>query len=606
MERLTLASLQQKPLDFPFPGGVAQLRVIEEAGHPALAIRLPYRGVYGMGERFDALNQKGQRVINKVEEHFCRQGDKTYCPAPFFFTDSGFGLCINTRRVSAFDFDEEITARFVLNAHLSLDADKIETVDFPVNAEIALFSGSPAAIIADYMTLSGPARLPPDWVFGPWISANRWNSQKQVEQQLDLLIKHDFPASVLVIEAWSDEATFYMFNGADYTPVSGSTAQRYEDFDFSASKWPDPRGMIEKLHSAGLRLLLWQIPVYKRPDKDEPACIQRDRDRAYAIEHKLCVMDNEGKPYAIPESHWFAGSVLPDFTNAETRRVWFNKRRYLLDLGVDGFKTDGGEFIYREDISFADGSGGADMINAYAQSYVRAYTDFVGEERTLFSRAGYVGQHTTPILWAGDQQSTFEELRAQLRAGLSAALSGVIFWGFDIGGFAGPLPDAELYLRATELACFSPIMQWHSEPDGGQFAGEETLANNERSPWNIAATLPVAEQEAYLDRIRAYHKLRMKLLPYLFAEACYCVEHSCLFMRPLVYGWSSEEEALAMDDEFMLGRDLLVAPVLYAGLDTRRLWLPPGSWRGFFDRKAYSGGQWLETAAATIPVFVGI
>jgi alpha-D-xyloside xylohydrolase len=110
-----------------------------------------------MGERFDALNQKGRRVINKVEECFCHQKDKMYCPAPFFFTDSGFGLCIDTQRVSAFDFCEEITACFVLNTHLNLDADKIETADFPAGAEIVLFSGSPAAIIADYMALSGPA-----------------------------------------------------------------------------------------------------------------------------------------------------------------------------------------------------------------------------------------------------------------------------------------------------------------------------------------------------------------------------------------------------------------------------------------------------------------
>lgn len=120
-------------MEFPFPGGVAYLRVAEEDAHPVLVLRLPYRAVYGTGERFDALNQKGRRVINKVEEHFCQQGDKTYCPAPFFFTDSGFGLFIDTWRVSAFDFGEEI--------------------------------------------------------------------QEQVEQQLALLIKHDFPASVLVIEA---------------------------------------------------------------------------------------------------------------------------------------------------------------------------------------------------------------------------------------------------------------------------------------------------------------------------------------------------------------------------------------------------------------------
>ena len=100
-----------------------------------------------------------------------------------------------------------------------------------------------------------------------------------------------------------------------------------------------------------------------------------------------------------------------------------------------------------------------------------------------------MGQHTAPCHWGGDQQSTNDELRHVLSAGLSAALSGILFWGFDLAGFAGPLPTLDLYRRATMLACFTPIMQWHSEPDGGQFkelmpGGE---GNNERSPWNMAA-----------------------------------------------------------------------------------------------------------------------
>src|SRR5699024_4143290 len=139
------------------------------------------------------------------------------------------------------------------------------------------------------------------------------------------------------------------------------------------------------------------------------------------------------------------------------------------ELGVDGFKTDGGEFIYRDDVRFADGSSGRAGKNRYAQQYTAAYTRHLAPEQALFSRAGYAGQHTTPIHWAGDQQSQYSELASALRAGLSAALTGIPFWSFDIGGFAGPLPSLDLYRRATQLACFVPVMQWHSEPDGGQF-----------------------------------------------------------------------------------------------------------------------------------------
>jgi alpha-D-xyloside xylohydrolase len=579
--------------EFSFPGGIARLSVKQEAGGPALAIRLPYRGAYGMGEKYDALNQKGRRVVNHVEEHFCRQGDKTYCPMPFFFTDTGFGFYADTLRLTVFDFGEEIL------------------VTLPGGTPFFLFAGSPARIIGEYMSCLGKPVLPPKWTLGPWISANRWRTQAQIEAQLGLLEKYGFPATVLVIEAWSDEATFYIFNGAEYQAVGGGEALDYDDFDFSRSKfWQDPRELTKKLHAAGLRLVLWQIPAYRKQEADEPVCVQHNHDRAYAVENRLCVMDAKGKPYTIPSGHWFAGSMLPDFSNPETRRLWFAKRRYLLDMGVDGFKTDGGEFVYREDLIFHDGKTGAEMKNGYAQSYVAAYRDALPEDKALFSRAGFAGQHTTPILWAGDQESSFEELRSQLRAGLSAALSGIIFWGFDIAGFAGPLPSAELYIRATQLACFSPVMQWHSEPEGGQFRDiqAQEAGNNERSPWNIAASNSTGDADAgaLLDRIRFWHRLRMNLLPYLYNEALNCVQHSVPLMRPLIYDAQNPgEQVLNADDQFMLGRSLLVAPVLYPGLGSRKVWLPPGEWYGLFDRHPYRGGQYIEAASIdTIPVFV--
>ena len=122
---------------------------------------------YGMGERYDALNQKGRTVVNQVEEKFCFQGDKTYCPAPFFWTDTGFGLYAETNETTMFRFEEDGIA-----------------VGLPRNCDVILFAGTPAEIIRDYMGLFGPAKLPPEWAFGPWISANRWNTQAEVEEQL--------------------------------------------------------------------------------------------------------------------------------------------------------------------------------------------------------------------------------------------------------------------------------------------------------------------------------------------------------------------------------------------------------------------------------------
>lgn len=576
-----------QPLALAIPGGQALLFWKETADRVELTIRLPYAGAFGMGEKYNGINQKGRRVENAVIEHFCHQDDKTYCSMPFFFTDSGFGLFADTGCVTHFLFMEEIL------------------VTAPVSTPIHLFAGTPKEMIAEYMALSGRAKLPPKWAFGPWISANHWDTQQKVEQQIALLKEKDFPATVLVLEAWSDEATFYIFNGASYPAGEGSAVFSAGDFTYPANgPWPNPQGMIQNVHDAGLHLILWQIPVYKKQGPDEAPCPQNNADRAYAAQQGLCVKTRCGQPYEIPRGNWFAGSMIPDFTNPATCRLWFKKRQYLTEMGVDGFKTDGGEFIYRRDLAFHDGGSGLEKQNRYAQDYTAAYTRALGSQQVLFSRAGSTGQHTTPILWAGDQQSTFAELRAQLSAGLSAALSGIPFWGFDIGGFAGPLPSAELYLRATQMACFCPVMQWHSEPAGGQF--KELLpgaeGNNERSPWNIAS---VSGDFALLDALRFYHKLRMNLLPYLYTEAMQSVENSTPMLRPLVYDWPQDAAALAAEDQYMLGGSLLVAPVLEEACLSRKIYFPPGEWFSLFDGGNTCGPCQGETdCRQTIPVYL--
>ncbi len=551
-----------------------------------LSIRLRYQGAYGMGEKYDSLNQKGKTVVNAVQEKFCFQGEKTYCPAPFFWTDTGFGLYADTKEVTVFSFKEDCI-----------------DITLPEKADVVLFSGTPEEMIREYMGLFGPAVLPPKWTLGIWVSANRWNSQRDVDALLEKLKRYDFPASVAVLEAWSDEATFYIWNGAKYTPVPHGQGLKYEDFDFSDSPWPDPKQMIQTLHAEGLKLLLWQVPVYKKQGEEEVPNVQNDLDREDAVCRKLCVSMADGTPYTIPEGHWFPGSMVPDFTNPETCRSWFEKRRYLLDMGVDGFKTDGGEFIHRTDARFYDGTTGKEGVNGYAKMYTESYRDFAGKEGVIFSRAGFSGQHTVPCHWGGDQQSQNRELSAVLKAGLSAAATGILFWGFDLGGFAGPLPTLDLYRRATQTACFCPIMQWHSEPDGGQF--RELMpggqGNNERSPWNMEESY---DAPGFMDEMRYWHKLHERLRPYLWETARACVRDGKPFMRPLVYEWPEDEQVLNIEDEYLLGEDLLVAPLLEENAQSRRVYLPEGVWFDFFDGTKYEGGQTVTAGGkGKLPVF---
>ena len=564
-------------------GLYAQIRRTEAE---KLVIDVPYQGVYGLGEKFDSVNQKGKTVETQVIEKFCNQGNISYCVTPFFITDSGLGIYIKTGKKTVISLQDEIIC------------------EVPKEAEVTVFTGSIGEIIQDYVGLFQKPKLPPRYAFGIWVSANHWNCEADVDRLLAELEEYRFPASVIVLEAWSDEATFYIWNGAEYKPEKSKEGFSYEDFDFRNSPyWKDPKGMIEKLHEKGKKLVLWQIPVFKGMEPDRTS-EQLDLDKEYAIEHGLAVLNKDGTPYEIPKGNWFEGSYIPDFTNEKTREFWFRKRQYLTDIGVDGFKTDGGEFIYSKDVLFSDGTDGEEGKNQYCQDYINAYSHFITEDQVLFSRAGYAGASGTPILWAGDHQSTNDELKNVLRAALSSAMSGILFWSFDIGGFAGPLPSLDLYRRSTQMAVFTPVMQWHSEPDGGQFRelmpGAE--GNNERSPWNIAMAYNKPE---FIEEMRYWHMLREALLPYIYESAQTAVRESRPMMRPLVFDYQADRAVNDIEDEYLFGDSLLVAPFIEEDQTSRKVYLPEGKWHDLFTGRCYEGKKWHESdRKSRLPVYI--
>lgn len=564
-------------------GLYAQIRRTEAE---KLVIDVPYQGVYGLGEKFDSVNQKGKTVETQVIEKFCNQGNISYCVTPFFITDSGLGIYIKTGKKTVISLQDEIIC------------------EIPKEAEVTVFTGSIGEIIQDYVGLFQKPKLPPRYAFGIWVSANHWNCEADVDRLLAELEEYRFPASVIVLEAWSDEATFYIWNGAEYKPEKSKEGFSYEDFDFRNSPyWKDPKGMIEKLHEKGKKLVLWQIPVFKGMEPDRTS-EQLDLDKEYAIEHGLAVLNKDGTPYEIPKGNWFEGSYIPDFTNEKTREFWFRKRQYLTDIGVDGFKTDGGEFIYSKDVLFSDGTDGEEGKNQYCQDYINAYSHFITEDQVLFSRAGYAGASGTHILWAGDHQSTNDELKNVLRAALSSAMSGILFWSFDIGGFAGSLPSLDLYRRSTQMAVFTPVMQWHSEPDGGQFRelmpGAE--GNNERSPWNIAMAYNKPE---FIEEMRYWHMLREALLPYIYESAQTAVRESRPMMRPLVFDYQADRAVTDIEDEYLFGDSLLVAPFMEEDQTSRKVYLPEGKWHDLFTGRCYEGKKWHESdRKSRLPVYI--
>jgi len=543
--------------------------------------------LYGLGERFEGPGLRGRQWDVRVYEEYKEQGGRTYIPVPFFLSSNAWGAWIETDAPSYLD---------ALGAKAILTADAAPRLAGTLRQHL-IVAQQPYGVTQAFTRLTGDIALPPAWAYGPWMSANTWNTQQIVESEVGRTIAEEVPATVLVIEAWSDESTFYLFNDAEYDPVAGGERLRSSDMRFGG-RWPDPKRMIDWCHQHGVRVLLWQIPVHKKLDQLHP---QHQADEAHMLEHGYAIKHADGTPYRN-EGWWFTDALVLDVTDPDARDWWFEKRRYLFDdLGIDGMKTDGGEHLWGRDLVSHDGRTGAELVNRYAQSYVDAYHSFVLERTAgdglTFSRAGYSGAHRSPAHWAGDENSTWSAFRASIQAGLTAGLAGVSIWGWDIGGFSGEVPTVELYLRSTQMACFCPVMQYHSEL-------HNAADRRDRTPWNVAERH--ADPRA-LTVYRAYAQLRMRLLDYVAGEAEALAAEGRPLMRYPGLVWPDMRAALMADpDTYLFGRDLLVAPVLEKGATTRPVTLPPGDWLDLWSGAAFTGGRVVLAPAPLerIPVFV--
>ncbi|GAP12855.1 alpha-glucosidase, family 31 of glycosyl hydrolases [Longilinea arvoryzae] len=541
---------------------------------------------YGFGERFNAFDQRGNSLDNYVYAQYTGQGKRSYIPVPFFISSRGYGLWLNTDRQANFDLAAEDSECWRVTGQAEDDA-SLELRFF--------FQTHPKAVVQAFTDLTGKPKLPPQWVFGLWMSSNDWNSQAEVLRQLHLTRQHRIPASVLVIEAWSDEINFYTWNNSHYTLKPASQAYSLSDYTFPADGlWPDPKAMIDELHQAGLRLVLWQIPALKFPNPAEGLDErQKDADQAYAIEQGYVVRKADGTPHRV-EGHapWFGNSLVLDFTNPDAERWWLDKRAYLVkEMGVDGFKTDGGEHIWDNATRFADGLRGTRGINRYPLAYEGAYSrrmeSLRGDDHVLFSRAGYTGAQQVSSHWAGDESSTWEAFRSTIRAMLNAGMCGFSFMGWDIAGFAGPLPEAELYLRAVAFSAFCPIMQYHSDGNARR------IPSRDRTPWNVQEQTGDGE---IIPVFRKYANLRVNLAPYIQAQARISHQSGLPLMRGLPLEFPGDRQARSFPYEYLFGESLLVAPVVEKGAPEWKVYLPAGEWRSLWTGEPFSGPQ-IRTVA---------
>jgi alpha-D-xyloside xylohydrolase len=501
--------------------------------------------IYGLGERFGPLVKNGQS-IDIWNADGGTSSEQAYKNVPFYVSDRGYGVLVDDTGHVSFEVGSE----------------NVERVQFSVAGESLQYyviAGDPATVLDRYTTLTGKPASVPAWSYGLWLSTSFTTDYDEatVTRFIDEMAAHDLPLSVFHFDCfWMRE-----FN--------------WTDFEWDARTFPDPEGMLARLHQKDLRVCVWINPYIA----------QRAPVFAEAAAAGYLVKRPDGSVWQW--DLWQAGMGLVDFTNPDARAWYQGKLRVLLDQGVDTFKTDFGERIPLE-VVYADGSDPVEMHNWYTQLYNEAVFEVLEEQRgagdaVVFARSATVGGQRLPVHWGGDSTSTFVSMAETLRGGLSLSMSGFAYWSHDIGGFEGT-PDPEVFKRWTAFGLLSSHSRFH---------GSESY----RVPWAFDA-------EA-VEVTRRFTKLKLELMPYLIAAGREATESGTPIMRPMVLAFPGDPAAAYLDRQYLLGPDLLVAPVFAADGEVE-FYLPEGGWTHLLTGAREAGGRWLREQhdVLSLPLYV--
>jgi alpha-glucosidase (family GH31 glycosyl hydrolase) len=581
------------------PGSVEWL--VSSAGvHRArFALRLEAdEHVVGFGERYDAVDQRNRALDAVVFEQYKSQGvhGRTYLPMPFahVVSESGtsWGFHIRTSRRTWFDVGATDPDQLLIEVALGGTS--------PEGLDVGVFHGTPTQVLTRFLDEAGRAEELPDWVFRLWASGNEWNTQALVMDRMDTHRDLQIPVGAVVIEAWSDEEGITIWRDSAYQVNEDGSAHQATDFTYPADgAWPDPKAMVDELHSRGIKVILWQIPLLKTARTEDGLHRQVLAEGEAMIREGHAVREADGTAY-LNRGWWFPKSLMPDLSTQPARDWWTEKRRYLVrDLDIDGFKTDGGEHAWGHDLVYGDGRRGDEGNNLYPVHYARAFGDLLrseGKAPVTFSRAGFTGSQAHGVFWAGDEDSTWEAFRASVRAGITAAACGIVYWGWDLGGFSGPVPDSELYLRATAAAAFMPVMQYHSEFNHHQ------LPLRDRTPWHVAET---NGDPHVVEVFRRYAVLRERLVPYLRESAARTVATDEPLMRGLFFDWPHDPRVYDASGQYLLGDALLVNPVTEPGMTRWTTYLPHDEWVDVWSGETLAGARSVvrDVTQHVIPVY---
>jgi len=527
----------------------------------------PDEHFYGLGERTGGLDHRGGRFETwNVDPQTYEVGqDPIYLCIPFLL-----GLHSGGAQGYGIFFDNSFRGQFDLGCE-DPDAASFGARGGELRYTF-IYGPALADVVARYTALTGRQALPPLWALG--YQQSRWSyaPEERVRQlAADFRETYDVPCDAIHL---------------DIGAMDG-----YRCFIWDEEGFPDPAGLIADLHDQGFRV----VTIVDAGIKVDPGYWVYDEGRA---EDVFCVLP-DGKPLAGPV--WPGNAVFPDFTSPRVRAWWGELCRTLTDVGVDGIWNDmnepaifGPEGTTMPEAVMHDleGVGGdhAEAHNFYGMEMARATAEGLARLRPderpfVITRSGWAGVQRYAVGWTADNQATWDHLWLTIPMVANLGLSGIGFTGPDIGGFAGE-PSAELFTRWLQMSAFFPFFRAHTylnDPDQEPWSwGEPTLSINRR----------------WIER-------RYRLLPYLYTALWQCAETGMPMVRPLVLGFQDDPTTHDLDDEFLCGDHLLVAPVTEEGATSRSVYLPAGAWVDVWRDEVVRGPARIDVAAPLerIPVF---
>ena len=519
---------------------------------------------YGLGEKSGDLQRNGQRYEMRNLDamgYNAASTDPLYKHVPFTITrrtDVSFGLYYDNLSSSWFDLGNELD-----NYHKPYRRWQAESGDI----DYYLFVGDKVLDVTKaFVRLTGKTLFGPKWSLGYSGSTMHYTDAPDAQNQLMNFIRlceeHDIPCD-----------SFQLSSG--YTSINN---KRYV-FNWNYDKVPQPEVMSQAFHDAGLRLAANIKP-----------CLLQDHPRYNEVAEQGLFIRNSEEDAPERSVFWDDEGSHLDFTHPQAVAWWQeNVTKQLLEKGIDSTWNDNNEYEVWDGEARCHGFGTPIAIKhirpvmplLMMRASMEAQQRFAPEKRPfLISRSGCAGMQRYVQTWSGDNRTNWTTLRYNIRMGLGMSLSGLYNVGHDVGGFSGDKPDAELFVRWVQNGVMHPRFTIHSWND------DHTV----NEPWMYPAATPA---------IRAAIELRYRLLPYLYTLLWQAHADDEPMLRPTFLDHEQDAQTFAECDEFMLGRDLLVASVVEPGQRERRLWLPDNQtgWYDFATQQWFSGGQWITLAA---------